>query len=355
MIKRTAAVLISAGLMLAGGAAASVSASAITIPSPPTCSSTDPGVAPNLADATNQLGPPALPPHCWYLPESGTTESPGGAAAGYVGADDNHTHYRFIRTTFTVTPQMIDLNGSTITALQGAVGVEECDPNIAYAAQFGVVWDTADGPAHWVPFYAQGFWNTLTGDPCINHNLLVPHPNITICPPNGAGSVLGTSPAVFCGSFSNTTINTGDVLADVGIYYTPGHIHSGESCSYSSAVPGCVSFGFENVTQGYSRQAYGSRAVDLNFWEVGVGVFSGNQLLGAPAGITLVSFTNTGMNCYSCSPGPRPLSVIQPVNDSGVGGLEEVQDVNGSNQVVLSPDNTLVGGSFTMFNGSTSP
>lgn len=332
MIKRTAAVIAVAGLMLAGAA---VSASAITIPSPPVCSSTDPGVAPNLAAASNQ---PGLPPHCWYLPEAGEG---GGAAAGYLGADDSHTRYRFVQATFPVTPQMINLNGP---GLNGAAGVLQCDPNIAYAAQFGVVWDTADGPAHWVPFYAQGHWNGLTGDPCISHNLLVPNPNVTTCPPNGAGSVLGTSPAVFCGSFANTVISTNDVLSDVAIYYTPSGFFFHR-----------VSFGFCDVTGGYCRQAYAPQTVSLNFWEIGVGVFSGNQLLGAPAGITLVPFTDTGMNCYSCSPGPRPLSAIQPVNSSGTGGLEEVQDVNGSGQVVLSPDNTLSGGSFTMFNGSTSP
>jgi hypothetical protein len=334
-------------LVLAGSLALAGSASAITIPSPPICSSTDPGVAPNLAAATNQ---PGLPPHCWYLPQAGEG---GGAAAGYLGADDNHTHYRFVQTTFPVTPQMINLNGP---GLNGAVGVEECDPNIAYAAQFGIVWDTADGPAHWAAFYAQGHWNTLTGDPCINHTLLVPNPNTGLCPVNGAGNVLGYSPAVFCGSFANTVINTNDLLANVAIYYTPGrHIHSGESCAFSVSVPGCVSFGFNDVTQGYARQAYGSRAVDLNFWEFGVGVFSGNQLLTAPAGITLVPFSDTGMNCYSCAAGPRPISVIQPVNGFGVGGLEQVSDVNTSGQVVLSPNNSLAGGNFTMFNGSTSP
>jgi hypothetical protein len=337
MIRRSRLTAVLAGviLMLAATWAAAGTATAITIPSPPICSSIDPGVAPNLANATNQ---PGLPPHCWYLPQAGEE---GGSAAGYLGADDNHTRYRFVQTTFPVTPQMINLNGP---GLNGAVGVEECDPNIAYAAQFGVVWDTADGPAHWTAFYAQGHWNGLTGDPCINHNLLIPNPNVSVCPVNGTGPVLGTSPVVFCGSFANTVINTGDLLSDVAVYYVPSGFFFHR-----------MSFGFCNVTGGYCRQAYSPETVSLNWWEIGAGVFSGNQLLTAPAGIPLVSFTSTGMNCYSCSPGPRPLSVIQPVNSTGVGGLEQVSDVNASGQDVLSPANSLAGGSFTMFNGSTSP
>jgi hypothetical protein len=318
-------VALTAGAILAAtlGLAMASPAGATTLPLP-ACSTVDPGVAPNFVNAG----------HCWYL----NTTPGGGGASGYLGADDFHTRYRFVQTTFPVTPQLINLNG---VGINGAAGVEECDPNIAYAAQFGVVWDTADG-GKWVPFYAQGFWSGTAGDPCINHQPLVPNPTIATCPVNGnGGSVTGTSPAVFCGSFA--PVATNDVLSNVGIFYTP----SGFFFHH-------VSFGFCDVTQGYCRQAYAPHTVSLNFWEIGAGVFSGNQLLGAPANISLVPFSSTGMNCYSCAAGPRPLSVIQPVNDTGTGGLEEVADDNTSGQVVLGPDNSLTGGSFTMFNGSTS-
>jgi hypothetical protein len=43
------------------------------------------------------------------------------------------------------------------------------------------------------------------------------------------------------------------------------------------------------------------------------------------------------------------------VNSSGVGGIENVQDVNSSGQAVLGPNNSLdAGGNVTVFNGSTS-
>jgi hypothetical protein len=319
---------------LSGLAFAAPAANAVTLPLP-SCAATAPSAAPVLAAATNQSG---LPPHCWYLPQGGETT---GSAAGILAADDGHTRYRFIQTNFKVSAQFANLNG---TGLNGAVGVEECDPNIAYAAQFGIAPDPGNGGAE-TPFIAQGFWNSTTGDPCINHTPLVPAPNSTTnCPPTpgGAGSVLGTSPNVYCKSFA--PVGTGDQLADFAIYYTPGgaHLHH-------------VSFGFCDVTQGNCRQAYAPGAVNLNFWELGAGVFSGAQNLGAPPSIPVAAFTSTSMNCYSCKAAFRPISVIQPVNSSGVGGIENVQDVNGSGQAVLGPNNSLnPGGSFTVYNGSTS-
>ena len=332
--KRRYFALIAGLTAMAGLAFAAPAANAVTLPLP-SCAPTAPSAAPVLAAATNQ---PGLPPHCWYLPE-GNGETTG-AAAGILAADDGHTRYRFIQTNFKVSAQFTNLNG---TGLNGAVGVEECDPNIAYAVQFGIAPDGHGGAE--TPFIAQGYWDSTTGDPCINHTPLVPAPNSTTnCPAGGAGSVLGvsgTSP-VFCKSFA--PVNTGDQLTDFAIYYTPGghHFHH-------------VSFGFCDVTQGNCRQAYAPGAVNLNFWELGAGVFSGAQTLGAPPSIPVVAFTSTSMNCYSCKAAFRPISVIQPVNTSGVGGIENVQDVNSSGQAVLGPNNSLdSGGNFTVFNGSTS-
>lgn len=322
---------MAAGALAAAAIAVAPAANAVTLPLP-TCSVTNPGVAPNLANATNQ---PGLPPHCWYLPVGTPTT---GEAAGYLAANDGHTRYRFIQTNFKVSPQLINLNG---TGLNGAAGIEECDPNISYAAQFGVVKDQATGLE--TPFYAQGHWLPGSGDPCINNKPLVPNPDSTTnCPLGGTGSVTGTSPAVFCGSFAPVGVN--DQLSDFAIYYTPGGAHFHH-----------VSFGFCDVTQGVCRQAYAPHSVSLNFWEVGAGIFSGQQFISAPPSLPVVSFTATSMNCYSCKAAFRPISVIQPVNASGVGGIENVQDVNSSGQAVLSPNNSLdAGGNFTMSNGSTS-
>jgi hypothetical protein len=318
-------------LAIAGAAAAAIGGLALAAPAAsaanlplPTCSTTDPGTAPNFVNAG----------HCWYLP-SGTTMT--GEAAGYLAADDGHTRYRFIQVNFPVSAQLPNLNG---TALNGAAGVEECDPNIGYAAQFGVVKDPATGLE--TPFYAQGYWSGLTGDPCINHEPLVPNPSSVTCPVNGAGSVTGTSPNVFCGSFAPVAI--GDQLDNFAIYYTPSgsHVHQ-------------VSFGFCDTTAGDCRQAYGKHSVNLNFWELGVGLFSGKQFVGAPPTLPVVTFTQATMNCYSCKSAFRPISVIQPVNGNGTGGLENVVDVNSSGQQVLGANNSLdTNGDFTMYNGSTS-
>lgn len=330
---RTRLGLLAGCLALLGGAVAMTPAAQAVVLPLPTCSATDPGVAAPNGNFVNST-------HCWYLPVGTPTT---GEAAGYLGADDSHTRYRFIQTNFPVTAQLVNLNGTSLGGLNGAVGVEECDPNIAYAAQFGVVKDAHTGLE--TPFYAQGFWNGTTGDPCINHAPLVPVPNTaTNCPPGGTGSVTGVSGStpVFCGSFAPVAI--GDQLSGFAIYYTPGgsHFHH-------------VSFGFCNVTAGNCRQAYAPHSVSLNFWEVGAGIFSGQQFIGAPPSLPVVQFTATSMNCYSCKAAFRPISVIQPVNSTGTGGLEQVVDVNGSNQTVLGANNSLdAGGDFTMSNGSTS-
>ena len=323
MLRKLIFAVLAVGLLVGLAVTVAPAAGAVVLPLP-TCSTTDPGTAPNFVNAG----------HCWYLPSSSN-----GEAAGYLGADDNHTRYRFIQTNFGVSSQLPNLDGP---GLNGAVGVEECDPNIAYAVQFGIAPDPGNGGAE-TPFYAQGFWNSTTGDPCINHQPLVPHPNSTTnCPHGGTGSVLGTSPNVFCGSFGAVNIN--DQLSEFATYYTPGgsHFHH-------------VSFGFCNATQGYCRQAYAPGAVSLNFWEVGAGIFSGTQFIGAPPFIPVVSFSRTSMNCYSCKSAFRPITVIQPVNSTGTGGLENVVDVNSSGQAVLGANNSLNSdGDFTMYNGSTS-
>lgn len=333
---------VAAGAVLATGIGLSTAmpASAATLPLP-FCSTTAP-VTPSVVTGFVP-STPTVAANCWYLPE-GAIES-FGSAAGYLGANDNHTRYRFVQANFTVTPQFTNLNG---TGHPGAVGVEECDPNISFAAQFGVIPDPTQGGAE-VPFYAEGFWGTNVGDPCINNLPLVPNPTVAQCPLGGNGNPVtdkvGVSP-IFCGSFA--PLSTGDQLGQFAIYYTPGLTHHHQ-----------VSFGFCNISKDYCRQAYARQPVNLNFWEIGVGVFSGVQALSAPPTIPIVAFSQVGMNCYSCSPGPRPMSVIQPVNPSLSGGLEEVADYNGSAQGVLSPDNTIfqsssTGSSFTVYNGSTS-
>jgi hypothetical protein len=62
-----------------------------------------------------------------------------GGVAGYYGADDNHTHYRYVQTTVTATPQLIDLNGPLSSEIYPAsVGDELCDPNTGQIAQISL-------------------------------------------------------------------------------------------------------------------------------------------------------------------------------------------------------------------------
>src|SRR5580693_2080290 len=189
---RLAAIAVS--LLAAGGLTLSVGTvpAAATILPLPTCSATDPGTAPNL------IG------HCQYDIEQG--------AAGYLGADDNHTHYRYVTTNTVNTPQLVDLDGPST---QGLVGAEECDPNNHYhgaggwAAQIGLLGNDGVTDQENTVYYAAGFWPAAAPDPCVNHAPLVPDPDTSTCPAGGTGSVTGTSPSVFCGSFSDPTLPDG--------------------------------------------------------------------------------------------------------------------------------------------------
>ena len=324
--------------LAAGGALAAVPANALPLP---TCSTTSPITIGSAGSFDNAQ-------HCWY--------NTGTGNAGYLGGNDGHTHYRFVTTNVTNNPQLVDLDGVT---LNGAVGDEVCDSNNhtggagGWAAEIGLFGNIPGAPhqANTV-FYAAGFWAAGAPDPCANKQPLVTAPNSTTnCPPGGAGSVTGISPAVFCGSFTDgsghSAVLPGDVLDGLAVYYVPGSSHHNQ-----------ISFGFCDATQGFCTQAYthgvhsGSVIVNLN--EFGIGAFSQSQMLGAPASILLENFTGNEVNCYSCHSGPVNIITVQPVNTFGAGGLEEGQTDNTSGQATMSPNNSLTPSGFTIYNGSTS-
>lgn len=241
--------------------------------------------------------------------------------AGYYGADDNHTHYRFVQTVTVATPQLVNLNGTNSADDQGAVGVELCDPNIGYAAQISLG-HTAAG---YEVAYTVGKYFTNTADPC-SQNVF------EFVNPFKSGTLLDIP-----------GVSSGDKIY-LAIYYTPGGSHFHQ-----------LSFGACDITSGVCRQAYSNSRFSLNFWEFGIGAFSDNQQLTAPALNTLDTFSSNQVTCYSCSHSVN-ITTVSPVNAFNIGGLYEAQFVNSSTQVTLSPNDSLSAATddFTLYNGSTS-
>jgi len=244
-----------------------------------------------------------------------------GGVAGYYGADDNHTHYRFVQTTVTATPQLVDLNGPAGSEVAPAtVGDELCDPNDGITAQISL--------GFWDGKYQVGYYvgkGAKAADPCIQDNLINGSINVF-----RIGTLLGLN-----------GINPGDKVY-LGIYYTPSGRHQHQ-----------LSFGACDETTGVCRQAYTSSRFQLEFWEVGTGAFTPGELLTGGAVNEFETFSSTDVTCYSC-PHMVPISSISPVNSFGAGGLYEARFANSSSQVVMSPNDSLAGDTYDIFNGSTS-
>jgi hypothetical protein len=257
------------------------------------------------------------------LPNCPTTHCSNDTAgmAGYYGADDNHTHYRYVQTVTTAAPQLVNLNGNYNPNAQGAVGVELCDPNIGFAAQLSL----ANTPAGYQVRYRVGFFIAPKADPCIQTGLT----QFTF----QSGNVLGLN-----------GVSTGDQV-ELAIWYDPNtsghHFHQ-------------LSFGACDITAGVCRQAYSGSHFNLNFWEFGIGAITHSSTLTAPADNALDTFSSNMVTCYSCSH-MVPITAVSPVNPFGIGGLTESQFLNSSSQVTMSPNNSLsASDDFTVYNGSTS-
>jgi hypothetical protein len=261
-----------------------------------------------------------------------TTATPGsisepGGVAGYYGADDNHTHYRFVQTVVTASPQLIDVNGPLSSKYYPAtVGDELCDPNDGVNAQISLGYTATFG---WQVFYVVGKFPVSpsggSADPCIQDNYLANGGSIY-----RVGTLLGL-----------TGVSEGDQIY-LGIYYTPGGHHEHQ-----------LSFGACDITSGECRQAYTSTRYSLNFWEFGIGAFAPAEVLTGGAVNLFDTFSYDQVTCYSCSHAVN-VSAVQPVNQFGIGGLYEAEFANSSSQVVMSPNDSLSGAKFSMFNGSTS-
>jgi hypothetical protein len=266
--------------------------------------------------------------HCTNVngtPIAGSLGQNGGVA-GYYGADDNHTHYRYVQTTVNASPQLIDLSGAVATDLGAlpSVGDQLCDPNDGVTAQISLGYVPADN--QYEVRYIVGKY-PANADPCTQNNFQT------------SGAIFRSGNLLFAKSVGSG-ISPGDSVF-LAIYYTPSGNHRHQ-----------LSFGACDITSGICRQAYTSQRA-LEFWEFGVGAFTPGSVLTAPAENKFENFSSTNVTCYSCS-GSVPISSVSPVNPFGAGGLYEAQFVNSSSQTVMSPNDTLSGASFNIYNGSTS-
>jgi hypothetical protein len=244
----------------------------------------------------------------------------GEGVAGYYGAEDGQTHYRYVQTVTTAAPQLVNLNGELASG-PGAVGVELCDPNTGIAAQLGIV----ATPTGFEVLYLVGHFGPFSAaDPCIQNGILT-HVFKAGIPLLANG------------------VSPGDQVS-LAIFYSP-----------SGRIRHTLSFGVCDITANVCRNATTSTRYSLNFWEFGIGAAANDQVLTAPALNTLDSFTDNTVTCYSCSHSV-PITSVTPVASFGVGGLTQAQWANSSSQVVMSPNNSLTAANtFTLFNGSTSP
>lgn len=302
MIRKTTMMLAAAGsaAILAGSIALAGSASAASLPSCATgyrCT-TNSG---NLFTGTLSSG-----------------------VAGYYGADDNHTHYRYVQTVVTATTSLANLNGTGGGAFGGGVGTELCDPNNGRAAQISLSYN---GPVlGYQLIWSVGNFGTSgsVADPCVQTGFAFPNSFRHV------GTLL-----------SLPGISAGDQIY-MGIYYNP----IGNSVHFHQ-----ISFGACDITTGICRQAY-SQAFRLEFWEFGIGAFSAANFVQGGAINPLGTLSHNVVTCYSCTV-QTPLTSIQPVNPFGIGGLYEAQFANTSGQIQMSPLDSLTPSAFKIWSGST--
>jgi hypothetical protein len=241
-----------------------------------------------------------------------------GGTAGYYGADDNHTHYRFVSTVTVATPQLVLLNGFDFS---GSTGVTLCDPNTGQVAQLSLY---SGGPGVYEVFWVTGKFLTSPSEPCVQNG-------------NAFGKInkFGTI-------LLNTGISTNDKL-QLQISY-----------SVSGPNKNRLTFSACDITSSVCRQAQ-VNSKTRSYWESGIGVFSGVQQLTAPANNFLDANAFNQVQCYSCA-AAVPITSIAPVNPFGIGGLYEAQLINFSSQVTMSPNDSLSESTdgFGVWNGSTS-
>jgi len=267
--------------------------------------------------------------HCFTSVAAPGSLFQNGGVAGYYGADDSHTHYRWVQTVVNASPELVDLNGPLGSELYPATtGVELCDPNngVAIKLSLGFV-NGAYRVAYIVgKFPTNPFNPNSQPDPCIQSNFQTSGSIFRF------GTLLGFFP-----------ISAGDQVFLSISYTNPNGRH------HQLLFNAC------DANTGACRQAtINSRTLSL--FEFGIGTFTPANVLTGGAVNFFQHFSSSYIACYSCN-APVHISTVQSVGPFGNGGLWESQFANSSSQVVMSPNDTLgqpTGGSFSMYNGSTS-
>jgi len=249
-----------------------------------------------------------------------TVGSSAGGVAGYYGADDAHTHWRYVQTVVTATPTLQNLNGTGAGGI-GAVGVTLGNENTGDDAQIGLY----DNNGKYGVAYDEGAVSTNYNDPVIDAGLI--NPDITSAP-----QLLG-----------HTGIHSGDKIL-VSIYYDPTSSGHGRHELQFSAT---------DLSQVNEHRSATLSVRALSFTEYGIGVVSDASTVTAALNNNLETFTGSVVNFYSATKPAFPISTEKAYY--GYGGLSEVQYVNTSDQPEISPDGSLSGENFTVYEGSTTP
>jgi hypothetical protein len=253
-----------------------------------------------------------------------TVGSSNGGVAGYYGADDGHSHFRYTQVLVTATPTLENLNGVSSSTL-GAVGTELCDENAdggsGYAAQIGLY---DNGGKYGVAYDWGDFASNTFDDACIDAGLL--NPDIV-----SAYQLLG-----------NITIHAGDKIL-VSVYYNPSGRGHHE-----------LQFAATDETQTNEHRSATESIPTQSFTEFGDGVVSDASTVTAALNNNLETFGDAVFTCYSCAKA-LPIAQDDKYYSMGDGGLSQVQYVNTSDQPEISPNSSLTSNAFTVFEGSTTP
>lgn len=265
--------------------------------------------------------------------------SSAGGVAGYYGADDGHTHWRYVQAVVTVSQSLVNLNGSNTSSPKAGEGAELCDENfdngLGDAAQIGVFWNPDGGPSGTGDYEVRyGFGDfspapspiDVWDDPCIQGGVIAAGLNDRL--------------------LANTVLHVGDKIL-VSVYYDPAASGHGEHEIQFSATD-------ESQLNEHRSAVLAERA--QSFTEYGIGVVSAPGVtLTAPA-LNLVGLIgHAAVNFYSSDKPAFPVTSGKPYY--GYGGLTEVQYVNGSGQTLMSPNGSLSvtdgDASFSVYEGST--
>jgi hypothetical protein len=252
--------------------------------------------------------------------------SSNGGVAGYYWGDDQHTNWRYTQTTVIASPTLNDLNGTTSSTL-GAVGTELCNENGGHgngvAAQIGLYYT---GSAYGVAYDFGDFASNSFDDPCIQAGFI--NPDIESAPQ----------------LLSHTVIHTGDRI-ELAIFYSPAAGAHGRHT---------LAFGVTDLSQLNEARSHDESVTAQSFTEFGTGVVSDAANVTAALDNNLETYTNSTVNFYSAHTAAKPVG-DEGTGFGGIGGLTMAQYVNVSDQPEISPNGSLNGPNFTVYEGSTTP